>query len=66
MLTKYGHATWPKMQISKNVYFVLILHSILGKVTKYLAEKLSTSEVISQKLHGVWKTTSPPSAFRVK
>ena len=26
-------------------YFVLILHLISGKVTKYLVEKLSTSEV---------------------
>ena len=50
----------------KNFYFVLILHLISGKVTKYPAEKLSTSEVISQKPHGVWKTTPPPSAFRVR
>ena len=33
----------------KNFYFVLILHFILGKVTKFLVEKLSTSEIISQK-----------------
>ena len=32
-------------------YFVLILHLILGQVTKFLLEKLSTSEVISQKPH---------------
>ena len=36
----------------------------LGRVTKFPVEKLSTSEVISQKPHGGWKT--PPSAFRVK
>ena len=30
----------------------IILHLILGKVTKFLVEKLSTSEVISQKPHG--------------
>ena len=35
----------------KNLFF-LILHLILGKVRKFLAEKLSTSEVISQKPHG--------------
>ena len=45
-LTKYGHITWPKKQISKIFYFLLILHLILGKVTKFLVEKLSTSEVI--------------------
>ena len=45
----------------ENFYFVLILHLILGKVTKFPSEKLSTSEVISKKPHrGVgWKT--PPS-----
>ena len=32
--------------------FFLFLHSMLGKVTKFLAEKLSTSEVISQKPRG--------------
>ena len=37
---------------------------MLGNVTKLLVEKLSTSEVISQKPHGGW--TTPPSAFRVK
>ena len=45
-------------------YFFLILHLILGKAAKFLVEKLSTSEVISQKPHGGWKTP-PASAFRV-
>ena len=36
------------MHISKIFYFVLILHLILGKVTKFVVKKLSTSEVISQ------------------
>ena len=49
-LPKYGHVTSPKKQIWKN--FFLILHLISGKVTKLLVEKLSTSEVISQKPHG--------------
>ena len=40
------------MQISKIFYFVPILHLISGKVTKFLVEKLSTSEVISRKPHG--------------
>ena len=35
-----------------------------GKITKFLVEKLSTSEVISQKPHGGGK--HPSSAFRVK
>ena len=38
-------------------YFILILHLILGKVTKFPVEQLSTSEVISQKPH---KTPPPP------
>ena len=52
-LTKYGHVTSPTKQISKSFYFVLILNLILGKVTKFLMGKLSTSEVISsKKSHG--------------
>ena len=34
------------------ILFFLILHLILGKVTRFLKDKLSTSEVISQKPHG--------------
>ena len=37
------------MQISEIIYFFLILHLILGKVSKLLVEKTSTSEVVSQK-----------------
>ena len=53
---------WPchvtqEANFEKKLFF-LILHLILGKVTKFLVEKLSTSEVISQKPHGGWK--SPP------
>ena len=63
-LTKYSHLTRPKKKISIFVIlFVLILHLILGKVTKFPVEKLSTSQVISRKTHGGWKTS--PSAFRV-
>ena len=51
-LSKYDHVTWPKKQNLKMFYFVPILHLISGKVTKFLVEVLSTSEVISQKLHG--------------
>ena len=66
-LTKYGHVTWPKKQILKTFYFFLILDLILGKVTKFLVEKLSTSEVISQKPHGGGGVeNTPSSAFRVK
>ena len=46
-LSKYGHVTWPKKEISKKNYFFPILHLILGKAAKFLVEKLSTSEVIS-------------------
>ena len=56
----------PRSNFQKNLLF-LILHLILDKAAKFLAEKLSTSEVISQKPHGGWKTAPPlPSAFRVK
>ena len=61
-LTKCGHITWPKKQISKT--FLIILHLILGKITKFPVEKLSTSEVSSQKIHGGLHPP-PPSAFRV-
>ena len=45
-------------------YFFLILRLIVGKVTKFLVEKLSTSEGYQPKTSRGWKT--PPSAFRVK
>ena len=41
----------PRSKFRKIFYFVLILHLISGKVTKFLVEKLSTSEGISQKPH---------------
>ena len=44
-------------------YFVLILRLILGKLTKFLVEKLSTSEVMRQKPK---RGVSPTSAFGVK
>ena len=47
----------PSLEMSKLFYFVPILYLISGKVTKFLVEKLSISEVISQKPHGgEWKT----------
>ena len=59
----------PRCSFQKFFYFVLILYLIFEKVTKFLVEKLSTSEVISQKPH--WKHPPPPpplfpSAFRLK
>ena len=42
---------YPRSKFRKKLFF-LILHLILGKVTKFLAEKFSASEVISQKPHG--------------
>ena len=57
-LTKYGHVTWPKKQISKFFYFFPILHLLLRKVTKFLMRKLCTSKVVSRK--------HTPCAFRVK
>ena len=58
-LTKYGHVMWPKMQISKFFYFVVILHLIFLKATKFQVEKLPTSEVISKGVGG--KHPSPVS-----
>ena len=54
------------MQISKNFYFVLILHLILGKVTKFPMEKLSTSEVISKRPHGGEGGKHPPVPLGLK
>ena len=52
----------PRSKFLKNC-ILLILHLILGKAAKFLVEKLSTLEVISQKPHrGGGK--HPLSAFR--
>ena len=50
----------PKKQISKKIYLFLILHLILDKAAKFLVEKLSASEVISQKPHWRVENTPPP------
>ena len=67
--TMPAHQVWlchvTQEAFSKIFYFVLILHLILVKVKKFLDEKLSISEVISQKPHGV-ENNPPPNAFRVK
>ena len=56
LFTMPAHQIWSCHVIEdanfENFYFVLILHLILGEVTKFLVEKLSTSEVISKKPHG--------------
>ena len=49
--------------LEKKIIFFLILHLILGKVTKFLMEKLSTSEVISQKPHGGGGGWTIPQCF---
>ena len=49
----------PRCKISTIFYLVLILHLILGKVTKFLVGKLSTLEVISQK--PLRENTNPPT-----
>ena len=54
---------------SENFFIsVLFLHLILGKVTKFLVEKLSSSEVISQNPDGGCGKHPPTLliAFRVK
>ena len=47
----------------EKVYFFLILHLILDKAAKFLVEKLSTSEVISQKPHRGGGKHPPPQCF---
>ena len=51
----------PRSKFRKKIYFFLILHLILGKAAKFVVEKLSTSEVTSQKPQrgGVENTPSP-------
>ena len=70
---KFWHFATPGLQIwschvSQDEKILLFPNSVfnIGKAAKFSVEKLSTSEVISQKPHGGggWKT--PPSAFRVK
>ena len=68
-MSNFGIFTMPALQIwpcqvtqeenFENIYFFLILHLILGKAAKILVEKLSTSEFISHKPHGGWKTPPP-------
>ena len=73
LFTMPTHQIWSyhltKLQISELFYFFLILHLLLGKVTKFHVEKFSTSEVSSQKPHG-WEggggRNYTPSDFRVK
>ena len=64
-LTKYGHVTWLRLEISKMFNFGLILHLVSGKVTKFPVEKFSISEVMSRKPHGEGGKHSH-AAFRVK
>ena len=54
----------PKCKFQKNLLICpkSAFDVISGKVTKFMVEKLSISEVNSQKPHGGWK---PHSAFRV-
>ena len=63
-LTKYGHLTWPKKKISNIFYFVLILHLILKKVTKFLLGSSLLQRLSAKNLMGLENT--PPSAIRVK
>ena len=74
---KFWHVLPPNMVMSRDstckyskiFNFVLILHLILGKVTKFPVEKLSTLQVMSQKAHegvlGVVSALPPLSTFRV-
>ena len=66
LLTKYGHIMWPKKQISKIFYFVLILHlfKFIRKSHKICSAKALYFRNYQPKTsQGGWKT--PPSAFRV-
>ena len=46
----------------QNFLFFFVLHLILGKVIKFLVEKLSASENISQKPHR-WVEPPPPQCL---
>ena len=64
LFTMFTHQIW-SCHVTQDAnfekfYFVLILHLILGKVTKFLVEKLFTSEVISQKPHWAGGGKHPP------
>ena len=66
-LTMPALQIWPshvtqEANFEKN-YFFLILHLILDKAAKSLAEKFSTAEVISQKPHV--ESTPPPQCFNL-
>ena len=69
----FHDASSPNMAMSRDLrskcrkkIIFLSLYLILGKVTKFLLEKLSTSEVICEKPHGDGNPPPPPNAFRVK
>ena len=75
-LSNFGsfyNARSPNMVMSRdprckllNFFLVLILHLILGKVTRFLLEKLSTSEVISKKPHPGGGDGTPPVPLGLK
>ena len=50
----------PRSKFPKICYFVLILHLILGKVTKFLVESFLLQKLLAKNLTGEWKTTPPP------
>ena len=58
-LTKYGHVTWPWLQIPKIFIFRLILYYILGKITKFGEIGLRTKKL--QAKNRLWVENNPHS-----
>ena len=55
----------PRSKFRRNLFFPNSAFNI-RKSCKFLVEKLSTSEVISQKPYGGWKTPPPPVLLGLK
>ena len=64
--TMTAHQIW-SCHVTQDANFEIFLFcpnsKLSGNVRKVLVEKLSTSEVISQKLHGGWKAIDVSQCF---
>ena len=56
----------PKKQISKKIYFFLILHLILGKGAKFLVENSLLQKLSARNLTGGGGGKHPPVLFELK
>ena len=65
-LTKYGHVTWPNLQIAKIFIFVPVLHLILKKNHKMSGGKVLYFRSTQPKTSLEGENPPPPSESRVK